>query len=229
MIYVTADLHGRADRFDEVLTAARFSDSDELYILGDVVDRNPDGIALLQRIRDTRNMHLLLGNHEHMMLEALGDPFARVSERFLAQERWYYNGGEITRQALDRLEEGEREALLAYVRALPLNIPLTLDGRRYLLVHGSPASLYRPRASHYPDETSFAVWKRFDPGADRVERGVTVIGGHTPTVHYSGITPMEIFRSGQYWCIDCGCAYPASTGGRLALLRLDDERVWYSK
>jgi len=229
MIYVTADLHGRADRLDEVLTAARFSDSDELYILGDVIDRNPDGIALLRRIRDAANMRLLLGNHERMMLEALDDPCARVSERFLAQERWYYNGGEITRRALDRMEEGEREALLDYVRALPLNIPLTVGDRRYLLVHGSPVSRYDPEDPRYPDETTFAVWKRYDPDADRVEPGVTVIGGHTPTVHYSGITPMEIFRSGQYCCIDCGCAYPASRGGRLALLRLEDERVWYSE
>ena len=50
-IYVMSDIHGEADLFHAMLEQIGFSESDTLYILGDVIDRGPDGIALLQEIR----------------------------------------------------------------------------------------------------------------------------------------------------------------------------------
>lgn len=50
--YVMADLHGEGDLFHAMLKKIAFSDVDKLYILGDVVDRGSDGIALLQEIMD---------------------------------------------------------------------------------------------------------------------------------------------------------------------------------
>ena len=69
--YVVADIHGEADRFHAMLEKIRFSDEDTLYIIGDVIDRGPDGIKLLQEIIHTPNMVMLLGNHEYMMLQYL--------------------------------------------------------------------------------------------------------------------------------------------------------------
>ncbi len=45
-----------------------FSAQDTLYILGDVVDRGPHGVEILQEIMRTPNMKMLLGNHEFMCL-----------------------------------------------------------------------------------------------------------------------------------------------------------------
>ena len=45
--YVVADIHGEADRFYAMLEKIQFSDIDMMYILGDVIDRGPDGIKLL--------------------------------------------------------------------------------------------------------------------------------------------------------------------------------------
>ena len=67
--YVVADIHGEADRFHAMLEKIQFSDEDTLYIIGDVIDRGPDGIKLLQEIMNTPNMVMLLGNHEYMMLQ----------------------------------------------------------------------------------------------------------------------------------------------------------------
>jgi len=67
--YVVSDLHGESHLFRDVLRQIHFSNEDHLYILGDVIDRGPDGIALLQEIMVTPNMTLLLGNHEYMMLQ----------------------------------------------------------------------------------------------------------------------------------------------------------------
>ncbi len=64
MIYVMSDIHGPEDRFNAILAQINMKKTDHLYILGDVIDRNPDGIHLLRRIARTKNMTMLLGNHE---------------------------------------------------------------------------------------------------------------------------------------------------------------------
>jgi serine/threonine protein phosphatase 1 len=58
------DIHGEADRFRTMLEKIVFSADDTLYILGDVIDRGMDGIALLREIVAAPNMVMLLGNHE---------------------------------------------------------------------------------------------------------------------------------------------------------------------
>ena len=82
MIYVLADIHGRADRFHEVLDSIGFSEDDTLYILGDVIDRNPDGIEILEEIISSKNMEMLLGNHEYMMLNAIEDPYSHTAAKY---------------------------------------------------------------------------------------------------------------------------------------------------
>lgn len=72
MIYCMSDLHGERALFERMLERIRFSDGDRLYIIGDVIDRGPDGVDLLERIMEAPNMTLLLGNHEQMCLSTLG-------------------------------------------------------------------------------------------------------------------------------------------------------------
>lgn len=46
--YVMSDVHGLKDRYDAMLKALALKEEDTLYILGDVIDRGPDGIAILR-------------------------------------------------------------------------------------------------------------------------------------------------------------------------------------
>ena len=72
MIYVCSDIHGCYDRFLKLLDKIHFSDDDELYILGDVIDRNKEGIpTLLYIMEHQKNIHLLMGNHEDFMYQYL--------------------------------------------------------------------------------------------------------------------------------------------------------------
>lgn len=56
--------------------------------------------------------------------------------------------------------------------------------------------------------------------------GKNVIFGHTPTIHYQSGSPMRIYYGSGRIGVDCGCAYPE---GRLACLRLDDMKEFYSE
>ena len=69
-VYVASDLHGLAlDDLKSLLALADFKDSDWLYILGDVIDRQNDGgVEILKWLLEQPNAQLILGNHEAMLL-----------------------------------------------------------------------------------------------------------------------------------------------------------------
>ena len=133
MIYTTSDLHGYPlDSFLRMLEQAGFGDTDTLYVLGDVIDRNGDGgVAMLRWIMSRPNVRFILGNHEAMLLSCgflydgiddgeeteLLDP-----DRLHALMRWMRNGCEPTLQTLQELKEKNPEALqelLSFLEKLP--------------------------------------------------------------------------------------------------------------
>ena len=65
MIYAMSDLHGCYNKFLGMLGKIHFCEEDTLYILGDVVDRGPDGIKLLLELAERKNIICLRGNHDH--------------------------------------------------------------------------------------------------------------------------------------------------------------------
>mgnify|MGYP003242918501 FL=1 len=73
--YVLSDAHGHLDYFESVLAQIDLQPDDTLYVLGDVIDRGTHGIEILRRIIAMPNAKMLLGNHEFMMLNALGEPY----------------------------------------------------------------------------------------------------------------------------------------------------------
>ena len=105
MIYVTSDLHGYPLKsFHALLKKAAFGDNDYLFILGDVIDRGPEGAELLEWLLYQPNVQLLLGNHEDLLLSC-GFLFDYVTEASLQAMRagqihalhtWQRNGGDAT-------------------------------------------------------------------------------------------------------------------------------------
>ncbi len=227
MTYVIGDIHGRADRFHKILEKSCFSEHDYMYILGDVIDRNPDGISILQEVMNAGNMEMILGNHEHMMRKVV-HPQQGEEELILHADvgLWYYNGGETTHKQFLALPETEQNRIADYLENLPLNIELRVSGKDFLLVHGSPESSYTPDDPEFSDVTMFAVWKRLDPYAENSFQSKTVICGHTPTVFFNNRIPMEVIINNNVVCMDCGCAFPA---GRLACLCLETGEIVYSE
>ena len=75
MIYLLGDLQGCGDPLAQLLQAVSFSPSrDHLYVLGDLVNRGPDSLGVLQRLSALGNSATcLLGNHDlHLLAVAQG-------------------------------------------------------------------------------------------------------------------------------------------------------------
>lgn len=231
MTYVLSDIHGNERRFDSVLAQICLQPEDTLYVLGDVIDRHPGGIRILRRIMAMPNAKMLLGNHEYMMLRALGFPYDDYADDGRALAHWYRNGGKVTHSHWKRLRKSLRKSILEYLLHLPLSMDVEVDGNSYLLVHSAPAQDY-DGTPPYINPTHYAVWKRRE-AEDAAPEGCTLIFGHTTTKHYQDAVPMEIWRAEGCIGIDCGSGYPEegpdSRYGRLACLRLDDGRVFYSR
>ena len=61
MIYLLSDIHGRKEKYERILEKINLQPEDKLFILGDVIDRGPDGITLLQKIMVNPQIILLKG------------------------------------------------------------------------------------------------------------------------------------------------------------------------
>lgn len=117
--------------------------------------------------------------------------------------------------------------MFAYLRQLPLNLDIEVNGIKYKLVHGSPVENYMTSyhySSQYSTLAEFAVWERWDE-TKPVPDGYIMIFGHTPTYHFNPDEPWRIWNCGEAIGIDCGSGY---ADGRLCCLRLDDMTVFYS-
>lgn len=226
MKYVMSDIHGCYDEFILMLKKIKFSEKDTLYILGDIIDRGPDPIKLIQYIMKHKNIKMLQGNHENMMLVALlGD---NKSNNII----WYRNGGEITHKQFKRLKIAEQNEILEYFKNLP-NYFIVDDK---ILVH---AGIYNQRIlknksieenmkNQLEDDL---IWIRdeflfFPTNID----DYTVIFGHTPTsyMNYKDI-PMKIWYDNfnkDKIGIDCGVVFDK---GQLACIGLDNMNEFYIK
>lgn len=227
MTYVLSDIHGNEARFASVLKQIDLRPEDTLYVLGDVVDRWPGGVRILRRLMAMPNAKLLLGNHEYMLLRAIGHPVDDNIDDGRATEHWYRNGGGVTHRSLKFQRKAVRREIIEYLRSLPLHYDVEVNGRSYKLVHAAPAECYDPADVKYRSRVHFAVWKRLDP-TEPLPDGYTLIFGHTPTRYFQDRRPMEVWYGENRIGIDCGCGYPAGEG-RLCCLRLEDGAVFYSK
>lgn len=235
MVYVMSDIHGNLRRFRSVMRQIELQPEDVLYVLGDVMDRFPDGVTILRELMATPNAQLLLGNHEYMMLQVMDPETIRTlseAEKARTLPRWYRNGGEVTKLALEALDRKTREEIIAFVRALPLYYELEVNGRRFRLIHAAPPELYPAHEGEYGSLTEFAVWHRW-PFVEPFpfETDATFVFGHTPTCYFRKGDPLRIFSWENRIGIDCGSCFPERERphGRLACLRLDDMREFYSE
>ncbi|MDD6729000.1 MAG: fructose-bisphosphatase class III [Eubacteriales bacterium] len=71
MTYVCSDIHGYYGEYMDAL--GLLGKDDTLYIIGDVLDRGPDGIEILLDIMNRKNVVLLKGNHEYMLTDTLSE------------------------------------------------------------------------------------------------------------------------------------------------------------
>lgn len=227
MIYVMSDIHGMYDKYIKMLDLIGFSDEDELYVLGDVVDRGEKPVEVLLDMMKRSNVYPIIGNHELMALNVLDIMFngerADVSvpvEEMI--EDWLKNGGAYTIVGFAKLSNEKRLDVLDYLSELLLCEAVDVCDKTFILVHSGFDNFSRDKKlSDYT--VNDLVWHRPDPDFRYFEdESIYVVAGHTPTFTINGGNSI-IHSSGNIF-IDCGAWYE---GGRLACLCLDTMEEFY--
>ena len=233
MKYIISDLHGCYDEYMELIKKINLKDSDDLYILGDVVDRGPHPIKILQDMMLRPNVFPIIGNHDFMALVLLKKLSVEVTadniEDYLTEEdmsnfmSWMKEGGDTTVNEFTSLDIEERGDIIDYLEEFSVYHELDADGKHYILVH---AGLNGFEESKDIEEYSLAdlLYDRVD--YDRryySDKNIFLVTGHTPTPVIREDKQPLVYEKNGHIALDCGCVF----GGRLAAYCVDTGEITY--
>jgi len=193
--YVFSDVHGHAAPLARAIEKIAPADDDVFYCLGDMIDRGPDPLGVISIVRSLPNVHVLMGNHEDLMMACMLEPEGELDA--INAANWGINGGIVTSEALAGLSEDEADEIVAWVASLPRCAHVTVGERPYLLVHAgidpSAVTVEGPwddrrldalLAEQSPDDLLWireGFWGSHTGLVDAEGKGPIVIAGHTPT------------------------------------------------
>ena len=229
MIYAMSDIHGCFEKYRAMLSEIEFKSTDTLYVLGDVIDRGPDGVKILQDMNMRPNVFPILGNHEFTAAMCLPWLTREITEQSLASltddqigalGEWMANGGEPTIRSLRKLSPEERRDILEYFREMELYAQVEAGGKSFILTHAALENFDAEKPLDAYELPDFLFGR---PGPETIYYSDKIlVFGHTPTRLLSGQD--KIFRRGTMIDIDCGCVFE---GGRLGCLCLDTLEEFY--
>lgn len=232
MQYLMSDIHGNAN-YHRLLDKVHFTSSDSLYILGDVIDRGTDALAILQSIYKpaNTNIKLLMGNHELFAL--------RYLEGNMSERQWARYGGASTINAIKELGKADRSELRDYLQHLPLYN--AIESPRYgkcIITHsglGADNLVFSEDRIDAVASIELAALKnldRFLSGRDlhfMTELYLNcldsfLIVGHVPCFTLNKNSDYHFYRNKYYMDIDAGSGYP---DGKLGIYCVDtDEEIY---
>ena len=246
-LFVVSDVHGYRDDLRHVLVEAGLLDADgdwrgheddALWVLGDLTDRGPDGIGVIDLVRGLQRqapgqVHVLMGNHEILALGRHRFPGSRF------EDSWRINGG----------RRRDQEALTPEHVEWLASLPLMGRAGDFLLVHSDTTeylawgesvdqvnTTVREQLAGDDLDGHWDVWARLTTryhytgaqGAD-VAAGVletfggeAVVHGHSIIGSLLGVPSHEVtdpilYADGRVLAIDGG----RYDGGPLLVVRLD--------
>lgn len=208
---VIGDVHGHYDGLMKLLEAISPGSDDQVYFLGDLIDRGPQSAQVIDFVRQNR-YHCLLGNHEQLLLESF--PQGQIFNPAL--QAWLYSGGRATVASY-----GDAALLLEHLNWLR-TLPIYLDLGDYWLVHAG----VHPRLPLDQQTTQEFCWIReeFHSTTRPYFADKLIITGHTITFTLPGVTPGALAQGCGWLDIDTGAYHPKS--GWLTGLDLANQKVY---
>ncbi|NEO92965.1 MAG: serine/threonine protein phosphatase [Moorea sp. SIO3G5] len=193
---VIGDVHGHYNPLMALLDAIAPTSDDTVYFLGDLIDRGPMSSQVVEFVK--QNAHpCLLGNHELMLLEIIGNNSVPNSTR----QAWLYSGGEST---INSYGGKVCQDHLDWIKTLPTYIDL---GDTWLVHAG-----VNPRMTIEEQTVEQFCWIRdeFHSMREPYFLDKLIITGHTMTFTLPGVAPGTIAQGCGWLDIDTGAYHPKS-------------------
>lgn len=214
---VIGDVHGCITELDELLKLVDYkSPNTTIYSVGDLIDRGPDSVAVVSRMREI-GAKAVMGNHEYHFL------------------RWYKGGNQFYKGNTTYHQLAAHDELVTYINNMSPSIQID---PQWVIFHAGivpnvsmkeqrKEDLYYRRFVDKNNERvstakiltgdikSYRFWTDFGPFL-----GMNCIYGHT--VHSKQKTRIRQYQDGTTcYGIDTGCVF----GGRLTALILPSLQI----
>lgn len=208
--FVIGDIHGHYNALMSLLKGISPDKDDEIYFLGDLIDRGPHSSQVVDFVINNK-YKCLLGNHEEMLLDVLGQGEV-VPEAF---QSWLHNGGYATVNSYGNQIPQEH---IDWLRSLPLYIDLG----DFWLVH---AGLH-PQIPIEEQTSDQFCWIRdeFHSCMAPYFEDKLIIIGHTITFTFPNVRPGELVAGEGWLGIDTGVYHQSQ--GWLTALELNEGTVY---
>ncbi len=174
-----SDIHANLAALEAVLADIAGAGVDARYVLGDLVGYAPWPNEVLERLQ-AEAIPTLMGNYDEgtgFDMPECGCAYTDPVETRLGDESFGWTKAHTS------------EANKAWLRSLPREIRFDADGRRYLLVHGSPRRINEYMYPDKPDETF-----------DRIARSANadvIVCGHTHRAYDRTIAGVRWINDGS--------------------------------
>ncbi len=207
---VIGDVHGHYDSLLKLFEAIAPIGGDGIYFMGDLIDRGPNSAQVVDFVINNK-YHCLLGNHEQMLLDAVGR--GGISHQLL--QSWLYTGGAAT------LESYQHHIPQEHIDWM-LRLPLYLDLGDVWLVHAG----VDPRLPLEEQSEEQFCWIRdeFHQSVQPYFLNKTIVTGHTITFTFPGVEPGKLACGAGWLDIDTGAYHPKS--GWLTALDVTNRLVY---
>jgi len=225
MTYVMSDIHGMCDKYVAMLDKiGGIKDGDRVYILGDIIDRGPDGDVILLSMMNDPRIIPIIGNHESLALPIMqaicnGKPFGEI-EKTKAYRVWAAMGGEATAAGFLSHSRETQQRIIDYIESFRVYEEIVIAYKRFHLSHTLPE--YEPNRGVHDVTLPEFIWGEPDYGVC-YDPDVTFVTGHTPTTLINSASADSVWRGNGHIAIDCGAAF----GGRLACICLETMEEYY--
>ncbi|WP_084631096.1 metallophosphoesterase [Ferrimonas senticii] len=209
--FFVGDIHGEYQQLQRALNHLGFEPSrgDQLFSVGDLIDRGPDSIRCLELLNQSW-FHAILGNHEAMMIEALTGSNERSSH-------WYKVGGSWFSDLDDKQQQQLKQRYLPRLQSLPIALEVQLPNEQLTIamVHADlPLDDWQEFKQQYhslpTEQQQECLWSRNTLKA--IDRGKTPMPFTGADALIMGHTPLPMFRSfGKRVWLDTGAGYASGS------------------
>ncbi|MGB1207014.1 MAG: metallophosphoesterase family protein, partial [Chitinophagales bacterium] len=213
--WAISDIHGCCQTFIYMVEKElQITKEDELFLLGDYIDRGKDSKGvfdyIMQLQKEQFQVQCLMGNHEDMLIESFHNPLALSS--------WMRNGGAETLESFDA--KAVTDIPTKYIDFIK-NLKLYIELEDYWLVH---AGFNFNHQNIFADREAMLWLRYWYSDIDLSVLGErTIVHGHTPI--RKGIIEKNTSKTTPVIDIDAGCVYRKNGLGYLCALNLDTKEV----
>lgn len=223
MNYVIGDIHNDNRRFSEMLEKIGFSEEDNLFLLGDLFDRNlyePDPMGVYFNVLKLEDRCFIVrGNHDTWLAQYIINYYSTPEKKRKRLTPYPYNSFTILSEhftEVDMLDLAKR------IMEWPLQIGIEVDGKKYLLAHACTSMPDRVmKDEFYLMGSYFMGSESYETFLLEGREGYISVCGHENVMGDGKIWKNKL--KNVYMC-DCGCGFK---DGRLGCLCLETKEEIY--